>query len=304
MFAIIKRKLSLKVSLLLALITIPPMILAALLITAREGANMETLTLNKGKTAALAGAKMYGDILDAGIDAGILTISDVLDPAYEEIKGFDWGENPRFHTKYDTYTDRTITGLQDRILESTPDFIYALGGDMNGYIPAHDSKYQLPVTGDRAKDLNGNRAKRKFDKPMYVAAAHNLEPVLVQPNIRDTGDRIWDVTSPIFVKGHHFGAFRVGVSRDSIDVHRRALLLQLSIVFGFLAIVTVGFIFFMLRRSMRPLEALAATAAEISTGEGLDKPIKPGSVDEIGQMAKSLNRLRASLQAAMGRLGE
>ena len=68
--------------------------------------------------------------------------------------------------------------------------------------------------------------------------------------------------------------------------------------------MTVGFIFVMLRRSMRPLEHLATLANEISTGEGLDKPIKPATTDEIGQMAKSLNRLRASLQAAMGRLGE
>jgi len=76
------------------------------------------------------------------------------------------------------------------------------------------------------------------------------------------------------------------------------------VVFAFLAVVTIGFIFLMLRRSMLPLERLANLASEISTGEGLEKPIKPGTSDEIGQMAKSLNRLRSSLQAAMGRLGE
>jgi HAMP domain-containing protein len=112
------------------------------------------------------------------------------------------------------------------------------------------------------------------------------------------------VSSPIFVKGRHFGAFRVAVSVDSIAAHKRSLLLQLAVVFGFLAVVTVGFIFVMLRRSMRPLEHLATLANEISTGEGLDKPIKPTTTDEIGQMAKSLNRLRASLHSAMGRLGE
>ena len=75
-------------------------------------------------------------------------------------------------------------------------------------------------------------------------------------------------------------------------------------VFGFLALVTVGFSFFMLRRSMRPLERLAIVASEISTGEGLEQPIKAMTSDEIGEMAKSLNRLRASLAAAMARLGE
>ena len=55
---------------------------------------------------------------------------------------------------------------------------------------------------------------------------------------------------------------------------------------------------------MKPLERLTALADEISSGEKLDQPIKPHSTDEIGQMAKSLNRLRSSLQAAMTRLGE
>ncbi|HEY0483132.1 MAG TPA: HAMP domain-containing protein [Kofleriaceae bacterium] len=304
MYALIKRKLSLKVSIILALITIPPMIVAAYLITARESASLEHLTINNGKVAAMAGAKMYGAMLEAGIDSGVVAMNDVFDPVYDEIKGFDFGENPRYHTKYDFYTDRVVVGFQDKILEASPDFLYAVGGDVNGYTPTHDSKFQQALTGDRAKDLAGNRAKRKFWTPMHQAAAHNLEPVLVQAYLRDTGESAWDVSSPIFVKGRHFGAFRVAVSVDSIAGHKRSLLLQLSLVFGVLALVTVGFIFFMLRRSMRPLEHLTVLANEISTGEGLDKPIKPATTDEIGQMAKSLNRLRASLQAAMGRLGE
>lgn len=304
MFELIRRKLSLKVSLVLALITIPPMVAAAYLITASESARIEQLTIEAGKVAAIAGARMYGTALEAGIDAGIMTIGDVLEPTYEEIKGFDFGENPRFHTRYDFYTDRTVVGFEDALLAGSPDFLYAVGGDINGYTPTHDSRFQRPLTGDRAKDLIGNRGKRKFWTAMHQAAARNLEPVLVQPYLRDTGESAWDVSSPIFVKGRHYGAFRVAVSRDSIANHKRSLMLQLIVVFAFLTVITVGFIFFMLRRSMRPLEHLASLANEISTGEGLDRPIKPTSSDEIGMMAKSLNRLRASLQAAMGRLGE
>ena len=304
MFELIRRRLSLKVSLVLALITIPPMVAAAYLITTSESARIERLTISAGKVAAMAGARMYGTALEGGIDAGFMTIGDVLEPVYDEIKGFDFGDNPRFHTRYDFYTDRTVVGFEDALLASSPDFLYAVGGDINGYTPTHDSVFQKPLTGDRSKDLSGNRGKRKFWTPMHQNAARNLEPVIVQPYLRDTGESAWDVSSPIFVKGRHFGAFRVAVSRDSIAAHKRALLLQLIVVFAFLTVITVGFIFFMLRRSMRPLEHLASLANEISTGEGLDRPIKPSSSDEIGMMAKSLNRLRASLQAAMGRLGE
>jgi HAMP domain-containing protein len=304
MFELVKRRLSLKVSIILALITIPPMVAAAFFITAREASNLEQLTINAGKVGSMTGAEMYGAALEAGVDSGAITLGDLFELKYDEIRGFDFGDNPRFHSKYDFYTDRAVLGFQDKILASSPDFLYAVGGDLNGYTPTHDSKFTRPMTGDRTKDLAGNRTKRKFWTAMHQNAAKNLDPVLVQPYVRDTGERAWDVSSPIFVKGRHFGAFRVAVSLDSIADHKRALLIELVIVFGFLAIVTVGFIFVMLRHSMRPLEHLTKLANEISTGEGLDQPIKSSTIDEIGQMAKSLNRLRASLQAAMGRLGE
>ena len=304
MFEIIKRRLSLKVSLVLAVITVLGLAAAAILITSSESQRIELLTISSGKVAAISGARMYGTALEAGIDAGFMTISDVLEPVYEEIKGFDFGDNPRYHTRYDFYTDRTVVSFEDKILESNPDFLYAVGGDMNGYTPTHDSKFQKPLTGDRTKDLSGNRGKRKFWTPMHQTAARNLETSVVQNYVRDTGEAAWDVSSPIFVKGRHYGAFRVAVSKDSIAAHKRNLMVQLIGVFSFLAVITVGFIFLMLRWSMRPLEHLASLANEISTGEGLDRPIKATTTDEIGMMARSLNRLRASLQAAMGRLGE
>ena len=96
-----------------------------------------------------------------------MTVGDVFDPVYEEIKGFDFGDNPRFHTRYDFYTDRVVLGFQDKILESSPDFLYAVGGDINGYTPTHNSKFQQPLTGDRTKDLSGNRTKRKFWTAMH-----------------------------------------------------------------------------------------------------------------------------------------
>ncbi|HEY0194118.1 MAG TPA: HAMP domain-containing protein [Kofleriaceae bacterium] len=304
MLDLIRRRLSFKVTIILALITIPPMIAAAYFITARQAANVEQLTINSGKVAATGGAAMYATALEAAIDSGVMTLNDVFDPVYEPVKGYEFGDNPRFHTRYDFYTDRVALAFEDRILESSPDFLYAVGSDINGYVPTHNSRYSHPITGDKAKDLAGNRTKRKFTTPVHQRAAANLEPVLVQPYARDTGERGWDVSSPIIVHGHHFGAFRVGVALSSITAHKQALLIQLALVFGALTLVTIGFIFVMLSRSMRPLEHLSQIANEISTGEGLDRPIKAGTVDEIGQMAKSLNRLRASLQAAMGRLGE
>lgn len=303
MLSYIRRKLSLKVSIALAIVIIPPMVLAAYFITAHETANLERITINTAKVAAATGARMYGQTLEAAIDSGVLTINDAFDTNYEEIKGFDFGEHTRYHTRYDFYTDRAVRGFQDKILESSPDFMFALGIDVNGYLPTHNTRFERPLTGDRTKDLVGYRSKRKFTKETERAKGHELDPVLVVPYPRDTGEDAWSVSVPIFVKGRHWGGFQVGVSSDTISAHKNALTLRLLAVFGALAAITIGFIFVMLGRSMRPLGNLASLADEISIGDKLDQPIKPSSTDEIGQMAKSLNRLRASMQTAMERLG-
>ena len=52
-----------------------------------------------------------------------------------------------------------------------------------------------------------------------------------------------------------------------------------------------------------PVIALTAAADQISLGEALDTPIRSSSVDEIGQLTKTIDRLRASMKAAMSRLG-
>jgi HAMP domain-containing protein len=299
----IKKSLSLKVSIALALVTLPLTGVAAYVITARQTQNMEELTLNEGRLAATLGAKTYGTILEDAIDNGYLMSNEVFDQSYEEIRGYDWGSKPKFHTKYDFYTDRTVLGFQDRYLEN-PEFVYAIGVDVNGYLPTHNTVFSKPLTGDAATDLGGNRTKRKFDEPVGLRAAKNQDKILIQPYERDTGAKMWDVSSPILVKGKHWGAFRVGVSIDEIAHRKNNLIIQLGAIFGSLILLTAGAIFIMIKRSMRPLESLTALALEISTGEGLEKPVKPATTDEVGKMAKALDRLRISLRAAMERLGE
>jgi len=304
MLQLIRRKLSVRVSVILAMITIPPMIVAAFIITASEGTQVEQMVLNNAKVGAMTAARTFGMTLEAGIDAGYFTVKDVMEPTYEEIKGFEWGDNPRFRTNYDAYCDRTVKIVQDRLLDSSPGFVYALGNDLNGYSPSTNSRFEQAITGDRVKDATTYQAKRKFTQPVHKAATHSVEPVLVQAYVGDSGEALWDVSAPVFVKGQHWGAFRVGVARDSLAVHQRALMVELIGVFGFLVVVTVGCIFLILRRAMRPLESLASVVNEISTGEGVDRPITVMSIDEIGQMTKAVNRLRASIDSAMKRLGE
>ena len=299
----IQKSLGLKVYVTLALVTLPAAAGAAYLITARQGNAMEEMTLAEGKLAATIGAKMYGGALEELIDSGSLTVTDAFDQGYEEIKGYDWGEKPKYHTRYDGFTDRLVLAFQDRFLDN-PEFVYAVGADKNGYVPTHNSLYMKPLVGDIATDRAHNRTKRKFNNPVELRAASSTAPLLIQEYARDTGETMWDVAAPIFVKGKHWGAFRVGVSMREIAHRKHGLLVQLAVVFGLFVLVSAVSVFVMINRSMRPLERLSEIAMAISTGEDLETPIKPTTTDEVGRMAKSLDRLRTSLRAAMERLGE
>ncbi|HMA93544.1 MAG TPA: HAMP domain-containing protein [Polyangiaceae bacterium] len=300
---VVRRSIGLKVSLMLAGVTIVTTTLVGVVITEGETKSLEALTISKAKISARVGALIYGRILEEGIDNNFLTVSDAFDTKYEEIKGYNWNGKPKYHTKYDFYTDRAMVSVLDRFLEGE-DVFGALGSDVNGYIPTYATKFMQPVTGDKAKDLVGNRAKTVGNYEVAKKAGANEEPVLVQPYVRDTGDRMWDVSSPVYIKGKHWGAFRVLISVSEIERRRQSLVLTMAALFGAFALLSTGIIFLMIRRSLSPLVQLTALADELSTGERLEEPIKLGTMDEVGRMGKSLDRLRASLKSAMSRLGE
>jgi len=299
----VRTRLSVKISLALALVLLVLTALAATYITVHETRQMEELTLEKARVAASLGSRNYGDVLDAAIDSGALTVNDVFDRQYVEIKGYSWGAKPKFHTRYDSAIENTVLVFEDKFLEQE-DLVYAVGVDENGYLPAHNTRFQKPLTGDAEKDLVGNRTKRIFNDPVGLAAAQNQEPTFLQVYKRDTGETMWDVSSPIYVKGRHWGGFRIGVSMERIEARKVSLIISLAAIFQLFAAVTIGVMFLVVRHAMKPVVALTRAAEQISLGEGLDVPIKSDKLDEIGLLAKAIDRLRVSMKAAMSRLGQ
>ncbi|SRR6266568_784727 len=297
----VRKSLSAKTALTLAVVLLALTAVAATVITVHQTRQMQELTLEKARVAAAIGARQYGDVFDGAIDASVLTVNDVFDRSYVEIKGYSWGAKPKFHTKYDLVTDRSILVFQDKFLEYE-DFVFAVGVDENGYLPTHNTRFQKPLTGVPEQDLAGNRTKRIFNDPIGLAAARNMEPSFLQVYKRDTGETMWDVSSPIYVKGKHWGGFRVGVSMERIDARKWTLILSLIATFGLFVLVTIVTMFVVVQRAMKPVVALTQAAEQISLGEGLETPIKSGSVDEIGQLTKTIDRLRVSMKAAMSRL--
>jgi len=298
----VKASLGAKVALRLAGLVLALTVVAAVVIISHETRQMEELTLEKARVVAASAARQYGEVLEGAIDDGALTVQDVFDRNYVEIRGYDWGGNPKYHTRYDAVTDRAVLVFQDQLL-SYGDFPFAVGADENGYVPTHNTVYQRALTGDLSKDPSANRTKRIYSDPVSLTATRSLEPSLLQAYKRDSGEIMWDVSSPIYVKGKHWGAFRLGVSMERISQRKNALLLVLAGIFALFGVFIVGTIYLVLRNAMGPVVALTATAERISMGEELDTAIKPRSTDEIGRLTKSIDRLRTSMKAAMARLG-
>src|SRR5512145_1761550 len=101
----VRTRLSVKISLTLAAVLLILTALAATFITLHETRQMEEMTLEKARLSATIGARQFGDILDGAIDNGALTVNDVFDRQYVEIKGFNWGTKPKYHTRYDSWIE-------------------------------------------------------------------------------------------------------------------------------------------------------------------------------------------------------
>lgn len=143
------------------------------------------------------------------LETGALTEPQLFDTFYIPIPDT---YPQKFHTQYDARLDETIQGILDDFLKKDDRLVFVVAVDRNGYLPTHNSRYSLPLTGDREQDILHNRAKRLFNDRTGLAAARNARPYLLQQYNRDTGEAMFDLSVPVFVRDRHWGAVRFGYS--------------------------------------------------------------------------------------------
>ena len=100
---------------------------------------------SEAKFNSLVGAKAVSRILEEAVDSGSLPAADAFDTDYIAYGKF---EPPKYHTKYDSFTDKALLSLQDEFMKNS-NVVFAVTVDNNGYLPTHNSKYQQPITGDK-----------------------------------------------------------------------------------------------------------------------------------------------------------
>jgi methyl-accepting chemotaxis protein len=129
----------------------------------------------------------------------------LFDRRYQEIPNT---APKKYMTQYTKAFDQHMQPLFDSFLQEEKDAVYALATDVNGYLPTHHSKCSKPLTGKYDIDLLNSRDKRIYDSlPMEKKRSKNTGPMLLQTNMRDTGEIVSEISMPIFINNQHWGGF-------------------------------------------------------------------------------------------------
>ncbi len=121
----------------------------------------------------------------------------------------------KYSTSFDAFFDQVISPLQEEVL-GRGDIVFSICVDDHGYAPCHNLKFARPLTGDPEVDKVHNRTKRIFDDRTGLKAAQNTTPFLLQTYMRDTGEIMNDMSTPITIAGRHWGAVRVGYKTQAL----------------------------------------------------------------------------------------
>jgi methyl-accepting chemotaxis protein len=156
-------------------------------------------------------ATRISDAFEAAIARGEISLDQLMDENYREIPG----TNPKqYLTDYVDFTDRMLPPIQDPVQKSDPRIVFCVAWAKGGYLPTHNPNYRLPQGPDPVWNNANCRNRRLFNDRAVKKVAANTKPFLLQTYRRDMGGGNFvlmkDVSSPIFIRGRHWGAFRMG----------------------------------------------------------------------------------------------
>jgi methyl-accepting chemotaxis protein len=148
---------------------------------------------------------------EAAIDRGDLTEFQLFDERYREIPG----TNPKqYMTEYVRFTDRMLPPIQDPLQSADARIVFCVAWAKGGYLPTHNPNYSQPQGNDPVWNAAHCRNRRVYNDRAVKKVAHNTKRFLLQTYRRNMGGGnfmlIKDLSAPIFVRGRHWGAFRVG----------------------------------------------------------------------------------------------
>jgi methyl-accepting chemotaxis protein len=161
--------------------------------------------------AVIDTAKQISAAFESAIERGEITIDLLMDENYREVPGTD---PKQYLTNYVEFTDRILPPIQDPPQKADARIVFCVAWAKGGYLPTHNPNYRLPQGRDPVWNNANCRNRRLFNDRAVKKVAANRKPFLLQTYRRDMGGGNFvlmkDVSSPILVRGRHWGAFRMG----------------------------------------------------------------------------------------------
>ena len=156
-------------------------------------------------------ARQISTAFESAIERGEIGLDQLMDEKYREIPGTD---PKQYLTDYVALTDSILPPIQDPIQKSDPRIVFCVAWAKSGYLPTHNPNYRLPQGADPVWNNANCRNRRLFNDRAVKKVAANTRPFLLQTYRRDMGGGNFvlmkDLSSPILVRGRHWGAFRMG----------------------------------------------------------------------------------------------
>ena len=149
--------------------------------------------------------------IEKGIAANKITAADLFDRNYRPIPNTS---PQKYSTAFDSFFDQYISPVQEEILAKQGSVFFAICVDDHGYVASHNLRYAKPLTGNPEIDMVNNRTKRIFNDKTGLKAVQNEEPFLLQTYMRDTGEIMNDISTPISYNNRHWGAVRLGYKAE------------------------------------------------------------------------------------------
>ncbi|WP_045736660.1 methyl-accepting chemotaxis protein [Xanthomonas sp. MUS 060] len=160
---------------------------------------------------ATATAAHIGQAFEAALARGRIAEEALFSTDYTPIKGVD---PAKYNTAFDALCDELLPPLQEPLLAAHPWIVFAICANVDGYVPTHNLRFSQPLSGDRARDLVGNRTKRIFTDRVGRTVGRHTEPYLLQVYRRDTGQILFDLSVPVYARGRHWGGLRVAYALE------------------------------------------------------------------------------------------
>ena len=156
-------------------------------------------------------ARRISQTFEDAIARGEISLDQLMDENYREIPGTD---PKQYLTRYVDFTDRVLPQIQDPIQKSDPRIVFCVAWARGGYLPTHNPNYRQQQGDDPVWNNANCRNRRLFSDRAVKKVAANTKPFLLQTYRRDMGGGNFvlmkDLSSPIFIRGRHWGAFRMG----------------------------------------------------------------------------------------------